>query len=102
MLEQEKCAGNKNNTELENLSVGSIADLCNIAKDQDSQSSYLANVNGGDFALCNSNQPESENFSYYAPIQPQAMPATSQPPQIEAGRVDIRLQQLNRQLGQIV
>ena len=101
MLEQEMFRNKTNNLELEGLSVGSIADLCNIAKDQDLQSSFAANMNGGDFALCNLNQPEPENFGYYAPIQPQAMPATSQPPQIEAGRVDIRLQQLNRQLGQI-
>ena len=98
MLEQEKCAGRKtNNLELEGLNVGTIADLCNIAK----ESNFIANVNGGDFAFCNLNKPDSENFDYYAPIQPHAMPLASQPPQIEAGRVDIRLQQLNRQLGQI-
>lgn len=94
--------------ELEGLTAGSIADLCNI-----SQEIKAGNVDGGDFAE-NSDAAGSNNGGqggggsqdeevshYYSPLQPFSLPVPSLPPHIEPGRVDIRLHALHSKLGKI-
>lgn len=90
--------------ELEGLTAGCIADLCNVTKEIKSR-----NVDGGDFAGDdNDNQQrgkqggdEDDGEQYYAPLQPFTLPLTSVPPHIEPGRVDIRLHALHSKLARI-
>jgi len=85
--------------ELQGLSAGSIADLCNVTKELKSR-----NVDGGDFAGDGSSGKqggEDESDQYYASLQPFSLPVSSLPPHIEPGRVDIRLHALQSKLGKI-
>ena len=89
--------------ELEGLTAGAIADLCNV-------SSEIAgkNVDGGDFAEGNADNAtpggetaQEEETIHYAPLQPFTLPLSSLPPHIEPGRVDIRLHALHAKLAKI-
>ncbi|KAL7526842.1 hypothetical protein ACHAXR_001675 [Thalassiosira sp. AJA248-18] len=91
--------------ELEGLSAGAIADLCNVSREFKSR-----NIDGGDFAgaLEGSNigkqgggAPDDEVDQYYSPLQPFFLPVSSNPPHIEPGRVDIRLHALHSKLAKI-
>lgn len=94
--------------ELEGLSAGAIADLCNVSRELRAR-----NVDGGDFAgggeaqgPCEGATPgggaaPEEEAGQYAPLQPFDLPVSSLPPHIEPGRVDIRLHALHTKLGKI-
>lgn len=87
--------------ELEGLSAGAIADLCNVSKEMKAKI-----VDGGDFAegsgtVRKQHEEEEDVDQYYAPLQPFALPVVCHPPRIEAGRVDIRLHALHSKLGKI-
>jgi len=84
--------------ELEGLTAGVIADLCNASRELKSR-----NADGGDFAEeSNVKQGEDdEEDQYYAPLQPFDLPISSIPPHIEQGRLDIRLHTLHTKLGKI-
>lgn len=93
--------------ELEGLSAGAIADLCNVTRELNAR-----NVDGGDFAGMQQQQEQrqqgdeeeedvEEVDQYYAPLQPFALPVSSISPHIEPGRVDIRLHALHTKLGKI-
>lgn len=88
--------------ELEGLTAGVIADLCNVSRDLKASA-----INGGDFSELAPNVvkggdgQDDEGDQYYKPLQPFALPVPSQPPHIEPGRVDIRLHALHSKLGKI-
>ena len=83
--------------ELEGLTAGIIADMCNISRELKSR-----NADGGDFAEeTNVKQKDDEEDQYYAPLQPFDLPISSIPPHIEQGRLDIRLHTLHTKLGKI-
>ena len=83
--------------ELEGLTAGVIADLCNVSRELKSR-----NADGGDFAEeTNVKQKDDEVDQYYAPLQPFDLPISSIPPHIEQGRLDIRLHTLHTKLGKI-
>ena len=87
--------------ELEGLTAGAIADLCNVSRDLKAQ-----NVDGGDFAgggrIVKQEGGEGEEADQcYTPLRPFSLPVSSVPPHIEPGRVDIRLHALHRELGKI-
>lgn len=87
--------------ELEGLTAGAIADLCNVSREIKSR-----NVDGGDFAGLNSeliggSAQDEDAGHYYVPLQPFSLPVSSVPPHIEPGRVDIRLHALHTKLGNI-
>jgi hypothetical protein len=87
--------------ELEGLTAGAIADLCNVSRDLKAQ-----NVDGGDFAgggrFGKQDGGEDEDGDQcYTPLRPFSLPVSSVPPHIEPGRVDIRLHALHRELGRI-
>ena len=87
--------------ELEGLTAGAIADLCNVSRDLKAQ-----NVDGGDFAgggrIVKHEGGEGEEADQcYTPLRPFSLPVSSVPPHIEPGRVDIRLHALHRELGKI-
>ena len=92
--------------ELEGLSAGVIADLCNVTREMKSE-----NADKGDFAEAlegtssinhkKQGGGDDEDDQYYVPLQPFALPVSSVPPHIEPGRVDIRLHALQSKLGKI-
>ena len=87
--------------ELEGLTAGAIADLCNVSRDLKAR-----NVDGGDFAgggrIGKQDGGEDEETDQcYNPLRPFSLPVSSVPPHIEPGRVDIRLHALHRELGKI-
>jgi len=85
--------------ELEGLTAGVIADLCNTSRELKSR-----NADGGDFAEesnVKQGEDEEEVDQYYAPLQPFDLPISSIPPHIEQGRLDIRLHTLHTKLGKI-
>ena len=86
--------------ELEGLTAGVIADLCNASREFKSR-----NADGGDFAeesnVKQGDNEEEEVDQYYAPLQPFDLPICSIPPHIEQGRLDIRLHTLHTKLGKI-
>lgn len=127
MMEQQKQNNNNNSLssslELENLSAGTIADLCNITRDHLIMESRkkkallmfhkktLKNKNG-DESLENDDNIENDDdvdnddeedffIAYKEPIQPFTLPIQSKPPHIEVGRVDIRLMELFDKLDNI-
>jgi hypothetical protein len=63
--------------ELDRMSAGIIADLCNVTKDTD-----------------------DDHFVPYTPLQPYELPVGARAPHIEPGRVDIRLMALYDKLSQ--
>eukprot|EP00571_Detonula_confervacea_P003022 CAMPEP_0172314818 /NCGR_PEP_ID=MMETSP1058-20130122/23351_1 /TAXON_ID=83371 /ORGANISM="Detonula confervacea, Strain CCMP 353" /LENGTH=284 /DNA_ID=CAMNT_0013028765 /DNA_START=133 /DNA_END=984 /DNA_ORIENTATION=+ len=78
--------------ELEGLTAGAIADLCNVSKELKSR-----NVDGGDFAGDGNHGKQGgtgEVDQCYTPLKPFSLPGVSVPPHIEPGRVDIRLHAL--------
>ena len=111
--------------ELDGLTAGAIADLCNVSREWRSRN---VRIHGGDFAdesgevlpgvsgsaqgkHCEAEksidnigggdvQEEGVN-QYYLPLQPFSLPVGSRPPHIEPGRVDIRLHALYNKLGRI-
>ena len=95
--------------ELEGLTAGAVADLCNVTREIKSRN----NVDGGDFAeddggidIVHKQQQQGqegddEADQYYAPLQPFTLPVSAIPPHIEPGRVDIRLHALHTKLGKI-
>eukprot|EP00569_Conticribra_weissflogii_P011483 CAMPEP_0171379898 /NCGR_PEP_ID=MMETSP0879-20121228/27919_1 /TAXON_ID=67004 /ORGANISM="Thalassiosira weissflogii, Strain CCMP1336" /LENGTH=364 /DNA_ID=CAMNT_0011890819 /DNA_START=28 /DNA_END=1122 /DNA_ORIENTATION=+ len=117
--------------ELDGLTAGCIADLCNVSREYRSRN---LRVDKGDFAdddeknsdelktssvgggsgkgsgisfstnTCNGNKNSEEEEAmnqYYLPMQPYQLPMASRPPHIEPGRVDIRLHALYNKLGRI-
>ena len=91
--------------ELEGLTAGAIADLCNVSREMKSR-----NVDGGDFAAVSEmgnyekrgeGVPDDDVGHYYLPLRPFSLPVSSLPPHIEPGRVDIRLHALHSKLGKI-
>ena len=88
--------------ELDGLSAGAVADLCNVTREIKSR-----NVDGGDFSgvseksVVGKNGDDDERDQYYLPIQPFSLPVSSLAPHIEPGRVDIRLHALHSKLGRI-
>mmetsp|Transcript_34087 Transcript_34087/g.61224 ORF Transcript_34087/g.61224 Transcript_34087/m.61224 type:complete len:299 (+) Transcript_34087:64-960(+) len=91
--------------ELEGLTAGAIADLCNVSREMKSR-----NVDGGDFAAVSEmgnyqkrgeGAQDDEVGHYYLPLRPFSLPVSSLPPHIEPGRVDIRLHALHSKLGKI-
>ncbi|KAL7527480.1 hypothetical protein ACHAWF_002195, partial [Thalassiosira exigua] len=106
MIEQEFAQRSKGGPvpklELEGLSAGAIADLCNVSRELKSR-----NVDGGDFAgettagSAGKKGDEDEVDQYYLPLQPFSLPVPSLPPHIEPGRVDIRLHALQSKLAKI-
>jgi hypothetical protein len=96
--------------ELEGVSAGTIADLCNVSREWRSRN---VRIDGGDFAeeqnastpQHGQNENESSNIEneeaanyYYMPLQPFSLPLQSRPPHIEPGRVDIRMHALYSKL----
>lgn len=89
--------------ELEGVSAGTIADLCNVSREWRSRNLH---VDGGDFAAEKNVQEEASNVNvnneaanhYYKPLQPFSLPLQSRPPHVEPGRVDIRLHALYSKL----
>jgi hypothetical protein len=89
--------------ELEGVSAGTIADLCNVTREWRSRNLH---VDGGDFATEKHAAPHDQNESqnanendeaanhYYRPLQPFSLPLQSRPPHVEPGRVDIRMHAL--------
>lgn len=85
--------------EVEGLTAGAIADLCNVSRELKSR-----NVDGGDFAGDSNHEKQvggGEVDQCYTPLQPFSLPVSSVPPHIEPGRVDIRLHALHSKLGKI-
>ena len=95
--------------ELEGLTAGAIADLCNVTRELKSRN----NVDGGDFAengggidiehkqQQQGQEGDDDEEQYYAPLQPFTLPVSAIPPLCEPGRVDIRLHALHTKLGKI-
>ena len=90
--------------ELEGVSAGTVADLCNVSIEFRSRN---LNIDGGDFAQQKTSTPHGEPNSnandeaanhYYMPLQPFSLPLQSRPPHVEPGRVDIRLHALYKKL----
>lgn len=93
--------------ELEGVSAGAVADLCNVSIEFRSRN---LNIDGGDFAQqdtstqhaqhveLNSNANDEAANHYYMPLQPFSLPLQSRPPHVEPGRVDIRLHALYKKL----
>ena len=81
--------------ELEHLTAGAIADLCNVSRD-----SRNVHIDGGDFGVSHDKQEEAadEANQNYAPLQPFSLSVSSRPPHNEPGRVDIKLHALHRKL----
>lgn len=111
--------------ELDGLTAGAIADLCNVSSDWRSRNvcidkgDFADDVNGetkvtGDFSTINGNNFHGKSTSqgegnqndgsnqYYFPLQPFQLPVSSRPPHIEPGRVDIRLHALYNKLGKMM
>lgn len=85
--------------ELEGLTAGTIADLCNITNEFRAKTT---NIDKGDFADDVQPPAAMEDVNqYYMPLEPFTLPAPSRPPHIEAGRVDIRLHALYSKLNRI-
>lgn len=83
--------------ELEHLTAGAIADLCNVSRD-----SCNIHIDGGDYGVSRDKQEEAEEANqYYAPLQPFSLSVSSRPPHIELGRVDMKLHALHRKLCKI-
>ena len=91
--------------ELEGLSAGAIADLCNVSRELKAK-----NVDGGDFAENDSETADGKKGQggeeegvdqYYVPLRPFSLPVASMAPHIEPGRVDIRLHALQSKLAKI-
>jgi hypothetical protein len=90
--------------ELEGLSAGAIADLCNVTRELKAR-----NVDGGDFAngssiVKHTDEEEDTNdevFQPYTPLRPFELPVSSVPPRNEEARLEIRLQALHRALNKI-
>lgn len=98
----------KQKIELEGVSAGTIADLCNVSREWRSRN---VDIDGGDFAgqgvsthhdQKNESQSSAENDEaanyYYMPLQPFSLALQSRPPHIEPGRVDIRMHALYSKL----
>jgi len=96
--------------ELEGVSAGTIADLCNISREWRSRN---VRIDGGDFAeeqnasasILGKNEIDRSTIDndeastyYYTPLQPFSLPLQSRPPNIEPGRVDIRMHSLYSKL----
>ena len=84
--------------ELEGVSAGTIADLCNISREWRSRNLH---VDGGDFATNEVPRTDANNEAtnhYYKPLQPFSLPLQSRPPHVEPGRVDIRMHALYSKL----
>ncbi|KAL7520423.1 hypothetical protein ACHAWX_005148 [Stephanocyclus meneghinianus] len=98
--------------ELEGLTAGAIADLCNITTEF---RAGTVRIDKGDFAEegdassagnhdshAVAEGPKAEDVNqYYVPLRPLELPVASRPPHIEAGRVDIRLHSLYSKLNRI-
>ena len=86
--------------ELEGLTAGSIADLCNITSEFKAKTSH---IDKGDFADDGHTQTATidDGDHYYSPLEPFALPVSSRPQHIEAGRLDIRLNALYTKLNRI-
>lgn len=86
--------------ELEGLTAGAVADLCNVTTEFRARTT---NIDKGDFADDGETQPASSDDmnQYYMPLEPFALPVASRAPHIEAGRVDIRLHALYSKLNRI-
>ena len=76
--------GSKMNFELEGLTAGAVADMCNVSRD-----------------IKRSQLREDEDPIPYAPLEPMNLPAAARPPHIEPGRVEIRLMALYDKLDRI-
>lgn len=88
--------------ELEGLTAGAIADLCNVTSEFKAKTSH---IDKGDFAT-NEGQTQTSTTDdvvnqYYLPLEPFALPVSSRPQHIEAGRLDIRLHALYTKLNRI-
>ncbi len=84
--------------ELEGVSAGTIADLCNVSREWRSRNLH---VDGGDFATNEAPRTDANNEAtnhYYKPLQPFSLPLQSRPPHVEPGRVDIRMHALYSKL----
>lgn len=88
--------------ELEGVSAGTIADLCNISMEWRSRNVH---IDGGDFSSTDKNDATSTSDEaanhYYKPLQPFSLPLQSRPPHIEEGRIGIRIHSLYSKLGRI-
>ena len=86
--------------ELEGLTAGAIADLCNITTEFKAKT---VPIDKGDFADDGQTQSAiTEDVNqYYMPLEPFNLPVTSRPQHIESGRVDIRLHALYSKLNRI-
>lgn len=84
--------------ELEGLTAGAIADLCNITTEFRAKTT---NIDKGDFAETSAPVGAEEVNQYYMPLEPFMLPANSRPRVIETGRVDIRLHALYSKLNRI-
>lgn len=87
--------------ELEGLTAGAIADLCNVTKVLRAR-----HADGGDFAGGGgiTKQERGDNdevYQPYTPLRPFELPESSVPPHVEGGRLDIRLHALHRALDKI-
>jgi len=92
----------KRKIELEGVSAGTIADLCNISMEWRSRNVH---IDGGDFSSTDQNDATSTSDEaanhYYKPLQPFSLPLQSRPPHIEEGRIGIRIHSLYSKLGRI-
>ena len=86
--------------ELEGLTAGAIADLCNITTEFKAKTVH---IDKGDFADDGQTQSAiTEDVNqYYMPLEPFNLPVASRPQHIESGRVDIRLHALYSKLNRI-
>lgn len=78
--------------ELPDLTAGALADLCNIRRDNNMQST--------------TSDPEHEsntecNVVPYEPLEPHSMDVFARPPHVEPGRVEIRMLSLYDKLQQL-
>ena len=107
IIEKEQAhKSSKRKIELEGVSAGAVADLCNISREWRSRNLH---IDGGDFAEentsthgqngeSNSNANDEAANHYYKPLQPFSLPLQSRPPHVEPGRVDIRMHSLYKKL----
>lgn len=80
--------------ELEGLTAGALADLSNVTKDS------MRGMGEGGAGLGGGIDSGAETEPY-APLEPYKLPVMAKAPQIEAGRVEIRLMALYDKLDKI-
>mmetsp|Transcript_3645 Transcript_3645/g.8273 ORF Transcript_3645/g.8273 Transcript_3645/m.8273 type:complete len:212 (-) Transcript_3645:157-792(-) len=79
--------------ELPDLTAGTLADLCNIRRENNNMQSTTSDPENENSTEC--------NVVPYEPLEPHSMDAFARPPHVEPGRVEIRMLSLYDKLQQL-